>query len=259
MIILTKDIGALRIDAGRDALCVRHRSYDPPLTADGCLQLTYEEFAASPSRALSGRTVMVVIGLNKIIVPGNRTKVGPLLLRPVAGVRRISVDRTLFVSEPWRAWFHFGCVGAKYREYTYSYLAETHWRASKDGLRGDPFSLEAIAACGTGVVRSHYDRYFDKIEVERVEMAPGVHDEYQVLKEKCFKEEHTASAIISRLSAYARSACRRRKIPMPSALFSRTEHSIVQTDLKVDDYLVGRLRGLAQLTDDIGARFRGDR
>ena len=135
-IILTHDPAAVSIDAGPEALCVRHPAYQAPRTAAGCLHVDWQEFEAEPRRWMDGRSLVVVVGLNRIITPGNRTReVFEVLYNLSRDVRKLSIDQTLFVAEPWRAWFHFGFVGAPYREYTYSYLAESHWRAHQDGVR----------------------------------------------------------------------------------------------------------------------------
>jgi hypothetical protein len=259
MIILAKDTSAVNLDVGAEAICVRHRSYAPPSTNAGCLHLDYEEFATDHKHALSGRSVMVIVGLSRIASPGNRTKVGPLLWGPIQGVRRISVDRTLFVAEPWRAWWHFGAVGARYREYTYSYLAESHWRAAQEGVREDPFTIGAIAECGAGIITSHYGKFFDPLDIETVQLPQDAHAEYQELKAATFDEEHTAKAIIARLAEFAQKACPQRCLPTTARLFSKDSHRIVMTDLAVDEFLVGQLRDLVALTDAVGARFHNGR
>ncbi|HEX6940908.1 MAG TPA: hypothetical protein VF158_15935 [Longimicrobiales bacterium] len=256
MIILSHDTAAVRLDVDREAICVRHPSYAAPQTGPGCAHMSWEAFAAAPDRALAGRSVMVVVGLNRIITPGNRTTVGPLVLRPRQGLRRISVDHTLFVSEPWRAWFHFGCVGAPYREYTYSYLAETHWRAAQDEVRDDdPFSAGAIIEAGRGVIRSLDARYFEPLEIQRVRVGADVHARYQIEKRRAFDAEHTPHRIITRLARIAADACPARRIPTPRRLFDARRHRIVQTDLKVDDYLVGQLRALVETTNAVAEAF----
>ena len=108
MILLSKRIADLEVEAD---LCVRHKTYPRPQT--NARHVTYEEFAADHKELLRGVKTLAVVGINKLITPANRTKVGPLLLRPIDGVQRISIDRTLFVAEPWRAWWHFGCAGVK--------------------------------------------------------------------------------------------------------------------------------------------------
>jgi hypothetical protein len=254
VIVLSKDPSSVALEVGDEAVCVRHKSYGPPPTRDGCLHVTWDEYEPN---MLRGRTTMVVVGLSKIITPGNRTKVGPFLLRPVPGVRRIVVDRTLFVSEPWRAWFPFGCVGAPYREYTYSYLAESHWRAHIDGARTDnPFALDVIVEHGRGVIRSTYERFFDEPRIETIGVPQEVHEKYAKLKARAFEEETTIKAIIARLSAFAASVCKTRRIPSPSSLFaSAGAPTIYKTDLKVDEFLTKRLLELVELTNGIARAF----
>lgn len=245
MIILTRDTAAVKVPDG--ALCVRHRDCPAP---DGAV--VYEDY--SPTM-LCGRDLMVVFGLSRILTPANRTKVGQHLLRPIPGVRRISVDQTLFVVEPWRAWWHFGCVGAKYREFTYSYLAESRWKAAQEGVGDDPFSLGEIARWGGGVIESREPQHFGSVIVQTVDVGQDAQREYQACKSKAFDEEHTPAAIIKRLAAFAQSACPDRTIPTPAQLFKRTHHRIVATGLGVDRWLVSQLLGLVALTDGIARRF----
>jgi len=257
VIILAKDTGSVRLDVGPEAICVRHRTYKPPHTMSGCWHLTWEEFEADPAAALRGRSTMVVVGLNKIVNPANRTRVGPLLLRGEPGLRRISVDRTLFVSEPWRSWFHFGCVGATYREYTYSYLAESHWNAAREGLRDDPFSLDEICRWGAGLIRCDYPSYFSPFDVETVQVSADAHCEYAALKEIAFNEEHTESGIVGRLALFAQAKLPRRRIPTVARLFSDTTPRAIRTDLAVDEYLIAELRQAISITDGIAGFFCG--
>jgi hypothetical protein len=169
---------------------------------------------------------------------------------------KVSIDKTLFIVDPWRTWFNFGFVGVKYRDYTYSYIAETQWKSFKDGVKkDDPFSIEEIEKWGRGVVFSHCDRYFEDIDVTVVPVEGDIHDRYQVLKEKCFQEEHTISAILKRLSEFANSVCPERAIPSKSKLFEKTKHRIVSTDLGIDKWLVEEIDGLVKLTNNIERTF----
>lgn len=257
MIVLAHDTGDVRLDVDGEALCVRHSKYTPPQTGPRCRHVTYEEFSRDPRGAMAGRSTLVVVGLGAVVTPANRTKTFRKFFRRPDDWQKISVDRTLFVSEPWRAWWHFGVVGARYREYTYSYLAESHWRAYVDGARtDDPFALPVVVEHGCGVVTSTYDRYFDPLEIERVAVGADEHATYRQLKAQCFDQEHTLSAILKRLETFAARVCPNRAVPTPARLFGRTRHRVVQTDLPVDDFLVGRLRALVELTDGIGRAFR---
>lgn len=233
------------------AIVVRHKSYEAPRTGPSARHMIWEDFWSAPSAALVGCSTMVIVGINRIVTPGNRTKLSQYVLRPRAGLRRISVDRTLFTVEPWRAWWHFGSVGATYQDYTYSYLAETHWRAAQEGRRPDPFSLEAILEAGRGVIVAHEEPWFSPMEVKRVAMSEEIHAAYLEEKERAFEEEHTPKAIIKRLSDFAQNAMPFRSIPSPSRIFATRHPMAWQTDLGVDDWLVGQLRGLVDLNNGI--------
>lgn len=243
------DIELPEVDAG--AIVVRHKAYEAPRTGPGARHVIWEDFLEAPRAWISGSSTMVVVGLNRILTPSNRTKLGPYLLRPTAGLRRISVDRTLFTVEPWRAWWHFGCVGAPFQDYTYSFLAESHWRAAQDGARPDPFTLETIIDAGHGVIVAHGDPWFSPLEVHRVVMPEEIHEAYQQEKAQAFEEEHTPKAIIRRLADFAQVAMPERSILTPSRLFSTRKPVVMQTDLGVDDWLVGQLRGLVDLSNGI--------
>jgi hypothetical protein len=246
MILLAKDTKNVKLEM-LNALCVRHKDYDAPMPS-----VVYEQY--NPTM-LKGKDTLVVVGLSKILTPANRTKIGPYLLRPIPGVKRISIDTTLFIVEPWRAWWHFGCVGAKYREFSYSYLAESRWKAAQEGHGGDPFSLEEIGKWGDGVIQSMDKNHFDDVSVHVIQMSKDIHEAYQALKAKCFDEEHTSAAIIKRLSDFADSACPFRVIPTMSQLFKRTSHRIVATDLGVDNWLTGQIMNMVTLTNGIASRF----
>lgn len=221
--------------------------------------MTWNEYVEGRAEAMRGRSTFVVVGLNRIITPGNRTKVGPLLLRPDARWnRKVSVDRTLYVGEPWRAYFHFAFCRASFGEYTYSYLAETHWRAFGEGIRpDDPFSVDAIATEGNGLVRSEYPTFFERFSVTPHDVAPSVRAAYQEEKALAFDEEHTSSAIVTRLSAFAKSAGPLRDIPTTTTLFAKTAHDIHCTSLPVDRYLTDQLAALVAHTDGVGRACHG--
>lgn len=246
------DIALPEVDAG--AIVVRHKSYEAPRTGPAARHMIWEDFLEAPRAWMSGTSTMVVVGLNRILTPANRTKLGPYLLRPIAGLRRISVDRTLFTVEPWRAWWHFGAVGAPFQDYTYSFLAESHWRAAQDGVRPDPFTLETITEAGRGVIVTHGEPWFSPLEVHRVTMRDEVRAAYLEEKERAFEEEHTPKAIIKRLAEFAQQAMPERSILTPARMFATRRPAVRQTDLGVDDWLVGQLRGLVNLSNGIVER-----
>lgn len=258
MIVLTTDPESVVLNVGSEGLCVRHKAYAPVRTRPGCPAVTYEELEADFQSLIKGRTTLIAVGLNRIITPSNRARVGALLLKPRKGlVRKISVDATLFVAEPWRAYFHFGFTRQRYKEFTYSYLAESRWRAAQDGVGADPFSFDAICAEGAGVLVSKYRKLFGELDARRVELPPGVHAEYQEEKAAAFDEETTIAGVLSRLGRFAQAALPERSVPT-LAQFFRKPRPIVQTDLKVDDYLVGILRDRAGMIDALGEHFYAD-
>jgi hypothetical protein len=256
VIILSKNISGLRVKDTSNALCVRHKTYPLPVLDEGAKCITYEELAKDPTGAMNGRDRMIAVGINKMVSPSNRTKTFRDLMHAARGIPKVSIDTTLFVSAPWRAWWHFGFVEAAYREYTYSYLAESHWKAHEDGVRkDDPFALEVLIEHGQGLIRCDYDRWFDRIDERIVEMSDDTKKAYAELKARCFDEEHLITPIINRLSKFADKACGARAIPKPHRLFSKTDLKIVRTDMAVDKYLAGQLLRFAGIADGIAAEF----
>lgn len=242
-------------DLPGDALYVVHRAYPVPIVARR--HVPFHIFEKNPRRWLADAPALVMVGLNKAMTPSSRTReVWEILYNNTAELPKFSVDRTLFISEPWRAWFHFGFVGASYREYTYSYLAESHWKAHRDGVReADPFSLDEIRAWGAGVVVSDHRAYFGEVEVETVLTTPDVKAAYAEEKAAAFEEERTLPAILRRLSAVAKAACLSRCIPTPARIFTSPSLHIVRTDLAVDGFLVDNLLRLVDLTNNIAEAF----
>ena len=250
-IILTLSPETVDIAAPRGALCIHHRSLFPRQGWDG---VTFEDFARDPRKWTSGRPGLVIMGMTLARTPSNRAREFWDSIEHWPGPKW-SIDRTVFIAEPWRTVWQFNLMGHAFGIYTYSYLAETHWRAHADGLRDDdPFSEGQIAAFGDGIVQCDYDRFFD-LHTEVVPLGEEVHAAYQVEKTKAFAEEATPSAIIRRLSAFATQACPRRHIPSTRQLFYRQSHRILATDLRVDAYLTGQLDKVGRLTNQLATRF----
>ena len=159
-IILTRETGLYRVDLDIPAVVAYHRAYRPPLVTGDVLVVPLEELEANPRGVMGDRTTLVMVGLSRAMTPSNRThELWEILFNATPGWHKVSLDTTLFVGEPWRAWFHWGFVGAPYREYTYSYLAESHWKAHREGtLSVDPFDLETVTRWGRGVVWSDHRR-----------------------------------------------------------------------------------------------------
>jgi hypothetical protein len=214
--------------------------------------MTWADFEADYKGASEGRKTIVLVGMSRVRTPANRgNPVWGFLHNHRKDIKKISVDRTLFVSEPWRAFFHFYWVHAPYGCYTYSYLAESHWKAAADGVRPDPFSLEFILSQGLGLIHSQEPAYFGPVAIKTVEVGPEVQAEYARLKAVCFDEEHTINAILVRLAKFAQQTVPTRSIPTTARLFEQREWEWTRTDLKIDEYLTGRLNGLVELTNGI--------
>lgn len=256
-IFLTRDPAAFVIEPIEPAVCAVHRRYPQPEIRGSCLVVPFEDLERDPRGVMGERRELYLVGLSRTITPSNRThEVWEILFNNTPTWRKISIDTTLFVGEPWRAWFHWGFVGARYREYTYSYLAESHWQAHREGLReDDPFALEVLVEHGRGVVQSDHRSFFDAIDVQVVPVATEARARYDAEKASAFEEEHTEAGIIRRLAKIAREACTRRSIPTSTTLFGKRVHRIVRTDLPVDVYVTQELLARAALADGIAEAF----
>jgi hypothetical protein len=252
-IYLSKDVASLRLNhlSGR-VVCAYHHAYKLP-DIRGAVFVPFAEFERDFVEHLKNCETLVVVGLNKIITPSTRThEVFPVLYRQSHHISRISVDYTLFEGEPWRAYFHFGFVGANYADFPYSYAAERQYINWLDGYRAENlFSADRMRQFSRGVVGSTYRRLIAPPTVKTIRMSPEVHDEYQELKAHAFEHYGTPKKIIAELAAFAQKACPGRFIPQLGQIVragnrkademfeNRTE--LIATDLKVDQYLVGRI------------------
>lgn len=235
---------ALPLKPGR-TLCVYHRRYQPPPLPD-CRYVEFEAYrsAYAQDTMLAGLVNLVFVGLNKMITPGNRIDpVFEVLYNLPGELAKYSVDTVPYVGEIWRIWFHFGAVGLPFGGYTYSYLLESHYNAFRDGLRPDnPLSVEAIRRHAADHVSIDYARYFADPVVEVLALPPCVHKEYELLKADLFGRHDRIAPIIRGLSEFARISCPSRDIPQEHRVFDAPDSiRIVRTDLKVDEYLTGRL------------------
>lgn len=257
-VILSKSIADVAIDTGMPTLCVRHKAYDTPEIAGDVEHVLYSDFKRDARRWL-GDKALVFVGLTRCMTPGTRTQeVWEVLCNLTRDHPKWSIDTALFLREPWRAWFHFGVTNQPYGQYTYSYLAESHWKAYQDGTREiDPFGADEIVRWGRGAVCPEYGRFFDQVSVTVHPMSADVHAEYADLKAECFDQEHTIGAIVRRLGKFAQRVCPERSIPDPTRVFHRTRHQIARTDLKIDVYLADRLLELASLTDEVAGALHG--
>ena len=250
-IYLHRDPGALSLPVGDGGLCVTAKGYRAPRTLPGCRHAAWPITRAD----MASVSTLVLVGWSKMVTPANRTPISPIVLDPHPGLQRIVVDRWLFTSEPWRAWFAFGAVGAEYDGYTYSYLAESHWRAAQEGKRiTDPFSADALTRWGRGVVTAP-DPWRIDLQETVVPVPDDVRAAYQDAKAAAFDEEHTEHALLRRLGAWVQERVPARRVPAPVDLWRSERVDVVRTDLGVDCYLTDRLRNLAALTNHVADTF----
>lgn len=249
-ILLAEDTSLVQPEIRGKTLCVYHKAYDPPLGPWHSIE--FSRFKDRPRDFLHNIKSLIFVGLNRAITPGNRTEmVWEVLFNKIGNLHKISVDRTLFISEPWRAWFHFGFVDARYREYTYSYIAESQHNAFIDGMRDDdPFSLDELIKWSIGVVRCHYPKWFN-VSFRTIETSDSDKDAYAKLKQSCFEGQRTIKWILRQLSDFAESTCDERMIPAPHLFFRSRVHEIVGTDLPVDQWLMRRLKEMAETINGI--------
>ena len=90
----------------------------------------YIEFLEYKKRyTLFEPSLIVVVGLNRIITPSNRCDmVNEYLQTMTPNIPKISVDTAPFIGEPWRLWFHYSIAACGYFKITYSYAIETEWK-----------------------------------------------------------------------------------------------------------------------------------
>ena len=250
MIWLASSPPDLRIDGPAFAVVAPGHEDIAPV---GIPTVSVDEILADRDQLNQGGT-MVTVGLSRILTPSNRVKLGQVFLRPRDGLRRVSVDRFLFVSEPWRAFWHMYAVGIPHRGYTDSFLAESRWRDALAAGDTDPFSADEILASIGDRLVLHRPPTLPALDVEWVEVTAGVHDDYASEKEAAFSEETSAAGIVRRLAAFAARVVPRRSVPAPSRLHAGPPFRgvrVVAADLPVDRWLVGRLRAVVDTTNRI--------
>jgi hypothetical protein len=256
VIYLTSTPETAPVDRGPRALWVHpdraHRRPVVPWTVSAA------EYFELPMADIRRADVVVVVGLSQIVTPGNRVRTGPRLTEPWDGPPRVSVDRALFLGEPWRAWWHWGCVRAPWDDVETSFRMENLCAQALDKRRPDPCTIEEFVRVGTGVVRADDTAArFGGLDVEVLPTDPTGYDEE---KARAFEEETTPAGLTRRLGQWAQAREPRRSVPTTARLFLELGRGrppkVVATDLPVDRWLVSRLRHLIDLTDGIADAFR---
>lgn len=213
-------------------------------------------FMEDPIGAVRGADMLIVVGLvSQITTPGNRVKTGQWLTDPwPSGPRRVSVDDKLFITDPWRLWWHFGCVGADYMGLATSYRAESMWRNSLVDKEQNPVTLDNVITYGRGVISAVNPFRFDySLRVDP--MPASVHADYLTEKERAFSEEKTIAAIIKRLSNFAQRVYPDRCVPTFRAMFGSANLHVVATDLGVDRWLVCQIEERVRLINGVAEAF----
>lgn len=252
-VFLTNSTAAWNPDrVAQRPVCVVHPQYACP-RALASAHVDYKEFLNNTRRVISGADTVYLVGLTKMVTPSNRTKMAwEVIFNNTPNIPKVVVDHVLFRVNPWRVVFMFNAVGERYLDYTYSYIAESHYNSYCDGYNEvNPFSLETTLAQGQELVHSDYKRYFNDIDTIVVPQSGAVHAKYQRLKKRCFDEETTHNRIIKRLSGFAQEHCPERSVPDINRLWDKAGHQIVATDLGVDKWLVSQVELLAGFTNDL--------
>jgi hypothetical protein len=245
-ILFSKHPERIEIDAGK-TVCVYHRQYSKilPKIPNG----EYIEFGKlcdtfQTHNYFEGKDVVVFVGANKLFSSSTRFHpVFDVLQYGLEGMQRYAVDTSPYIGPLWRVFPQFSLAGISFGEYTYSYLLESHYNSFIEGMRPDnPLTLDNIRAYARGHVSIDYERYFSETVVEIIPMHEDVHEKYRTLKARLFDEEIHATKIIKRLSDFAKVSCPKRSIPAEHKIFETPDAvRIVRTDLKVDEYLAGKL------------------
>lgn len=256
-ILLTRNPSNVSLELPEPCLCVYHKDFQPILNSPS---LSFQDFKADPRHYLNGLRHLVLVGLNRIVTPSNRTDlVFEILFNNTPELPKTSIDTTLFIGKPWRSWFHFGIVGAEYQEYTYSYIAESNYESFWNGIHDDdPFDLETIRRSGDGIVQSDYKQYFVSPTVQVIPAPTSVHSEYQRRKAELFDTERSISKILTSLALFAQESVPERSVPALGRFFQQQTSIIVSTDLGIDTWLVSELQRIAVLTNSILEAFYGN-
>ncbi|WP_330633687.1 hypothetical protein [Halocatena halophila] len=224
----------------------------------GCDSVPLDEFATDPRGHLENYETAVFVGLTEMMTPSNRTDDVWEFTFNQMDMPTVSVDRLLFKTDPWRSWFHFGLVNAKYRDYTYSYLAESDYEQFFNGKTEDnPFSLEEIQKWGDGVIESQYSQYFRTFDVSvDYEADPSEEFEYSELLDDLFQEKNTIGQVRRALEDYCDDIHPDRYLPKRYQLFrGETEWELSITNLPIDQWKASYLQELVDLTDSIAEVF----
>jgi len=250
-IILTKTPRFTDTSRWNNPVCVHDDNHGGIVTCDS---VSLDEFSDHPREVAEEYDTVVLHRLSQMMTPSNRTDDVWEFVFNQMDTTTASVDEYLFRSDPWRSWFHFGAVNAEYRDYTYSYLAETDYDQYFNGQTDDnPFAVDEVLQWGDGVVESQYETYFNKFEVNiDYETDASEQYEYSELLDELFQEKNTVGQVRRSLESYASDIYDDRNIPTRHQLFKNgTEWEVSITDLPIDVWKASHLKELVTLTNGI--------
>lgn len=232
----------------KNAICVFHKFYKnklPKIT--DCEYLEFERLCNEfqTQDFFTKKDAVVYVGLNKMFTTSTRFHpVWDLLQYNMPeGIQKYCVDIAPYMGPLWRIWPHFNLAGLQTGEYTYSYLLESNYNSFLEEVRSEnPLSFENIKEWASGNVQIDYIKYFSEPYIQIIEMSEDLHEGYQTLKEDLFDTYDTIGPILKQLTAYAKEHCKERTIPQEFKIFETPKNvKIVRTDLKIDEYLAGKL------------------
>lgn len=249
-IFLVSDYEDAPLDRTRRTVWLHHDRE----TVNASRSISLSKFLDDPRASVADSDLLVVCGLvTKICTPSNRVKLGQFLTEPWWGPPRVSVDTCLFVGDPWRMWWHWGCVGRPFANYFTSYRLESDWKRYVETDQNNPCTIERIAEYGNGIVEHRNGFSFSNVRFQIQQVSSDCHERYAETKELAFLEEKTVAGIIRRLTEFCQSVYPDRFIPRN--LFSSQNHNIRITDLGVDAYIAKRIRDTVSLTNAIAEMF----
>lgn len=249
-IILTLTPGFIDGAQWEKPLCV-YKDQNPVSGVDA---IKFKEFKEEPRKKLNEYETLIMVGLSNMMTPSNRTDEVWEYTFNQMDKNCISIDKYLFRSDPWRTWFHFGLIDAEYRDYTYSYLAETDYEKYYNGLsEKNPLSYKEIKKWGGGLIESNYKRYFKKFDIKvGYQVNPSEEYEYMEKLDELFKTKNTIGQVIRGLESYAEDIHPGRNVPSRHKLFKGDRSfQLNVTDLPVDEWKSNYLKYLADFTNRI--------
>lgn len=285
-IFFRRDLRELRFDGA--VFCVFHKDYADRLPAmpDAVRVVEWEALRSGIENepVWSEAKTILWVGTNHIFDPGKRVanNIWSSVRAKTPGVvRKVSVDTAPYVGDLYRLWIHWRFCQKPWDGHTYSYQLESQRKGFLDGVRADdPMGLDKIERWSAGVVDCGYDRWFgagakasearqgdaDGMVEDVVRLSAEVHAEYQVEKARLFDAFDSIGPILKGLTAFAKAACAKagikRNIPTWASAVRAGEVAggvvrVVRSDLKVDEYLAGLLRGRMREMNDVARGLSG--